>query len=97
MVDVKMNYGSMEKMAKQFAAANKQIEESMRAMKKVVKMLEEGALVGDGGQEFGNVINSKLLPRMKTLSQKMAELDKDIQSAVSFTRDGVSKAKNRFT
>lgn len=97
MVDVKMNYGSMDKMAKQFAAAHKQIDESMRAMKKVVKMLNEGALVGDGGQAFEDAINSKLLPRMKTLSQKMAELDKDIQSAVSFTRDGVSKAKNRFT
>ena len=97
MVDVKMKYSSMEKMAKQFAAANKQIEESMRAMKKIVKMLNEGGLQGDGGQEFENAINSKLLPRMKNLSQKMAEMDKDIQQAVQFTRDGVSKAKNRFT
>ena len=97
MVDVKMKYSSMEKMAKQFAAANKQIEESMRAMKKIVKMLNEGGLQGDGGQEFENAINSKLLPRMKNLSQKMAEMDKDIKQAVQFTRDGVSKAKNRFT
>ena len=97
MVDVKMKYSSMEKMAKQFAAANKQIEESMRAMKKIVKMLNEGGLQGDGGTEFENAINSKLLPRMKNLSQKMAEMDKDIKQAVQFTRDGVSKAKNRFT
>jgi uncharacterized protein YukE len=96
MPDVKMNYNSMEKMAKEFKAANKQIEDSMREMKKISKMAADGALKGSGGDAFEDAINSKLLPRMKALSEKMAELTQDITGAVQATRDGVKTAQSRF-
>lgn len=96
MPDVKMNYGSMEKMAKEFKGANKQIEESMRAMKKIGKMAQDGALNGVGGDAFHDAITQKLLPRMTKLSEKMAELAQDMSGAVAATRDGVSTAQSRF-
>ncbi len=96
MPDVKMNYGSMEKMAKEFKGANKQIQESMRAMKKITKMAEDGALNGLGGDAFQEAITQKLLPRMTKLSEKMAELAQDMKGAVSATRDGVKTAQSRF-
>lgn len=96
MPDVKMNYGSMEKMAKEFKAANKQIEESMREMKKISKMAEDGALNGLGGDAYKEAILQKLIPRMKKLADKMAELSQDITGAVQATRDGVSTAQSRF-
>jgi len=94
--DVKMNYGSMEKMEKEFKAANKQIEESMQAMKKIGKMAEGGALNGLGGDAFQDAILQKLLPRMTKLAEKMAELSQDMKGAVSATRDGVKTAQSRF-
>ncbi len=96
MPDVKMNYGSMEKMAKEFEAANKQIQESMQAMKKISKMAEDGALNGLGGDAYKEAILQKLIPRMTKLAEKMAELSKDISGAVSATRDGVTTAQSRF-
>jgi len=96
MPDVKMNYGSMEKMEKEFKAANKQIEESMQAMKKIGKMAEGGALNGLGGDAFQDAILQKLLPRMTKLAEKMAELSQDMKGAVSATRDGVKTAQSRF-
>ena len=96
MPDVKMNYGSMEKMEKEFKAANKQIEESMQAMKKIGKMAEGGALNGLGGDAFQDAILQKLLPRMTKMAEKMAELSQDMKGAVSATRDGVKTAQSRF-
>lgn len=96
MVDVKMNYGSMQKMEKEFRGAHKQIGESMREMKKLAKMMEDGALQGLGGDAFRNAIVQKLLPRMKVLSEKMAELEQDMSGAVRATRDGVKTAQSRF-
>ena len=96
MPDVKMNYASMDKMAKEFKAANKQIDESMRAMKKIGKMAEGGALNGLGGDAFQDAIVQKLLPRMTKLAEKMAELTQDMKGAVAATRDGVKTAQSRF-
>jgi WXG100 family type VII secretion target len=96
MADVRMNYGSMEQMAKAFRQMQGQIDESTKAMQKIAQMMEGGALQGDGGDAFRGAIQEKLLPRMKRLESKMAELVQDMQGAVSATRDGVSTAQSRF-
>jgi len=96
MVDVRMNYASMEKMEKEFHGAHEQVEASVREMKKLAKMMEDGALQGLGGDAFRNAILQKLIPRMKVLADKMQELDGDIHGAVRATRDGVKTAQSRF-
>jgi uncharacterized protein YukE len=96
MPDVKMNYGSMEQMEKAFSNAHKQVEDSMREMKKLAQMMGDGALVGMGGDAFKAAIEQKLMKRMKVLSEKMKELEQDVRGAVQATRDGVSTAQSRF-
>jgi uncharacterized protein YukE len=91
-----MNYESMEAMAKSFHNAHRQIEESMREMEKIAKMMEDGALQGDGGSAFTEAIRTKLARRMQVLAEKMQELERDINGAVQATRDGVATAQSRF-
>jgi WXG100 family type VII secretion target len=96
MADVRMNYGSLEQMAKSFHQAHEQLEQTIREMDKVVKMMEGGALVGDGGQAFMEALNHKLKKRLQVLKEKMRELEGDVHGAVARTRDGVQTAKTRF-
>jgi WXG100 family type VII secretion target len=96
MADVRMNYGSMEQMAKSFHQAHEQLEQTIGEMDKVVKMMEGGALVGDGGQAFMEALNHKLKKRLQVLKEKMRELEGDVHGAVARTRDGVQTAKTRF-
>jgi len=96
MPDVKMNYGTMEDMAKAFNQANQQLNDANTAMEGVAKMLEDGALLGMAGDAFGDAIRTKLMKRIKVISDKMKELDGDIKGAVAATRDGVSNAQSRF-
>lgn len=94
--DVRMNYDSMEAMAKEFDNAVKQLEESMNEMKNVAKTMEDGALLGMGGDAFVDAINSKLIPNMQILSEKLNEMGGDIRAAVAYTRDGVESSRKRF-
>ena len=96
MPDVKMNYDSMERMAKAFHGAHQQVSDSMREMEKIAKSMEDGALQGDAGKAFVEAIRTKLMKRMQVIAEKLQELEKDIQGAVSATRDGVSTAQSRF-
>lgn len=94
--DVRMNYGSMEKMEKAFRQAAQTIEQTTRTANEIAKMMEGGALQGEAGDQFRAAINDKLNKRLKALNEKMLELAQDIKGAVSATRDGVKTAQSRF-
>ena len=96
MPDVKMNYDSMDRMAKAFHNAHQQISTTMREMENIAKSMEGGALVGDAGKAFTDAIRSKLIKRMKVIEEKMQEMEKDIKAAIAATRDGVQTAGARF-
>ena len=96
MADVRMNYGSMERMQKAFSQAAQTIEQATRAANEVSKTMEGGALQGEAGDQFRVAINDKLNKRLKVLHDKMTELSQDIKGAVEATRDGVSTAQSRF-
>ncbi len=96
MPDVKMNYQSMEKMAKTFHQAHQQLEQTAREMEKIAKTFEDGALLGTAGDAFRDAIRGKLIKRMKIIQDKLKELEGDINGAVSATRDGVTTAQSRF-
>ena len=95
-VDVRMNYDTMEQMAKAFRQAQEQIGTTKDQMDKVVKMIDDGALVGQAGDALKSAIQDKLKKSLKVLEDKMKELDGDIMGAVAATRDGVSSAQSRF-
>jgi WXG100 family type VII secretion target len=97
MPDVRMNYDSMESMAKAFHQASQQVHDAIQEMEKVAKTLEDGALLGTAGDAFRDAIRSKLNKRMDVIANKMSEMESDVHNAVRFTRDGVSTARNRFT
>lgn len=94
--DVRMNYDSMEEMAKEFDNAVKQLEDTVNDMKNVAKTMEDGALLGMGGDAFVDAIQSQLVPNIQILSEKLGELGGDIRAAVAYTRDGVESARKRF-
>src|SRR5512146_100003 len=96
MPDVRMNYGSMEEMAKAFSQAKQQMDETSAAMEKIAKAMEDGALLGTAGDAFRDAIRSKLIKRIKVIADKMKEMEGDIKGAVVATRDGVSTAQSRF-
>ena len=96
-VDVRMNYEQMEAMEKAFAATARTLAEIRKNSLDIAQAMEDGALLGQAGDTFRNGIRQNLSGRLKALESKMTEMSSDIRAAVSYTRDGVSTARNRFT
>jgi uncharacterized protein YukE len=91
-----MNYQTMREMNKQFTAAQQQLQDTLKAVSKLGKDMEGGALQGQAGQTFVGALNGPLTKALQKLSEKMGELAEDIEGARSYYEDGVKNAKSRF-
>lgn len=80
---IKMDYGMMEDMAKTFLQGVEQLEDTNQEMQSIANAMEDGALLGQGGQAFTDAIRTKLCPAIARLTDKYQELAQDIQQAMS--------------
>jgi WXG100 family type VII secretion target len=95
-VDERMDYEAMEKMAKEFKAAQSQLAETLSAMKNASKMMEGGALLGTGGDAFREVIDQKLAKKLSKLIDKLKDSESDINKAIQENKKAVETGKKGF-
>ena len=79
---IKMDYGLMEDMNRTFLQGVEQLQDTNQEMQKIANELEDGALLGRGGQAFTEAIRGKLSPAIARLTDKFQELADDIQKAM---------------
>lgn len=91
-----MNHSSMDAMSKAFGEAEKTLEATISEMGNIAKAMDDGALVGLGGQAFTDALNNKLKKRLDALKAKMNELNKDVKKAQQANREAEGTAKGRF-
>lgn len=96
MTDVQMDFDLMEDMARLFRDGSQHMDDLIRAMQNVASRLEDGALLGRGGDAMAEAIRDKLNTRIGLLQDKLEELSFDIYGALVDLRDGDSEAASRF-
>jgi WXG100 family type VII secretion target len=96
MPDVQMDYDLMEDMARLFREGAQQLEDLIRALQGIAGRLEDGALLGRGGDALADAIRSRLNARIAALQDKLAELSQDVNGALVDLRDGDTEAASRF-
>lgn len=82
MSEIKMDYGLMEDMSRTFAQGVEQLQDTMQAMQNIANELEDGALLGRGGEAFTEAIRGKLAPAISRLTDKFQELAEDVNKAM---------------
>ena len=93
---IKLNYEQAEEMAKTFKEGSQTLQQTMQEMQKLAQMLQEGGLLGRGGNEFVNAIQSNLCPSIGRMSNKFNELEKDVKAAIAAMRQADSESKQQF-
>lgn len=83
-------------MKKALGDAAQQLDDTLGEMKKIGKSMEDGALKGNAGPAFGDVINGKLLPAVQRLRDKLVEMEGDIVKAENEAGIAVERAARRF-
>lgn len=96
MPDVQMDYDMMEDMARLFRDGSQQIGDTMQAMQAIAGRLEDGALLGKGGDALAQAIRNRLNARLARLQDKLDELSGDVYGALVDLRDGDTEAASRF-
>jgi uncharacterized protein YukE len=91
-----MNYDTMREMTKEFKAAQKQLEETLKVVQNIGKDMEGGGLQGQAGQTMVSAVNGPLAKSLKKLADAMGELAADVDDARRALEDGVEVARKRF-
>jgi WXG100 family type VII secretion target len=93
---IKLNYDQADQMAKTFKQGAQELQRTMQEMQNIAQTLEEGALLGRGGQAFVEAIRSKLCPSIGRLNDKFNELEGDVQAAIAAMRQADAESKKQF-
>lgn len=93
---IKLNYEQADHMAKTFKQGAQQLQQTIQEMNKIAQTLEEGALLGRGGQSFVEAIQTKLCPSLKKLSDKYNEMERDVHAAIKFMQQADAESKSQF-
>jgi WXG100 family type VII secretion target len=94
--EIRVVYEDMDAMSKTFRSGAEQLKDTMSEMQSIAGVLEDGALLGQGGDAFVQAIRGKLMPAINRLAEKFEELDGDVQAAVRFAREADRTAKGLF-
>lgn len=96
MPDVQMDYDLMEDMARLFREGAQHMEDLRSAMQNIASRLEDGALLGRGGDALAQALRNNLNSRIAALQDKLEELSMDVYGALVDLRDGDTEAASRF-
>jgi WXG100 family type VII secretion target len=94
--EIKLVYATAEDMIRIFDQGVQQLHETEREMQGVAGMLQEGALLGQGGTAFNDAIRGKLCPAIGKLAQKFQELSGDVQKAIQYMQEADRTSKSKF-
>lgn len=80
---IKLDYPAMQEMAQQCLKVSQRLGQTVQFVRNQARQLQEGAMVGDAGEAFSNVLTSILANKVQRLSEKFQEISNDIQGAIA--------------
>ncbi|GAB4439933.1 MAG: hypothetical protein Kow0031_21850 [Anaerolineae bacterium] len=93
---IKMDYEAMEEMSRTFMQGAEQLEDTMQEMQSIANSMEDGALLGRGGDAFTDALRGKLSPAISRLIDKFRELADDVNKAMQDMQEADTTSKGMF-
>jgi WXG100 family type VII secretion target len=87
---------SMDEMAQTFNQGVEQLQDTLQEMQTITNVLEEGALLGRGGDAFKEALRGKLSPTLSKLTEKFEELRDDVLAAKQYAEEADRQSKSMF-
>lgn len=94
--EIRVVYPDMEEMSRTFQRGAEQLRSTMQEMQSIASVLEDGALLGRGGEAFVDAIRGRLCPAINRLADKFHELDRDVQAAVRYAQQADREAQRMY-
>ncbi len=94
--EIKLNYEMAEDMIRTFEHGVEQLQDTMQEAQHIANILEEGALLGRGGEMYTDAIRTKLSPSLSKLIDKFQELAGDVKAAIDYMREADETSRGYF-
>ncbi len=93
---IKMDPELMMEMKASFQKGAEDLDDTLYQMQEVATLLEEGGLIGQGGDAYVEGLRSVLARKIVELRDKFEEMGRDIQHAVESMEDADTAAGNEM-
>lgn len=94
---IRMDYELMDNMKQAFLQGVEQLQDTMQEMQSIANTLEDGALLGQGGDAFTDAIRGKLSPAISRLTERFESLANRVEQAKAEMQEAdQSEASPRF-
>ena len=93
---IKLNYPAMREMAAHCKQVAQRLQETIKMGQGIASQMENGALIGDAGQNFTAALREGFVPGVTRLMNKFEEVAKDIETAIADMQSQDGEAGGRF-
>lgn len=95
--EIKLDYSKAEDMVRTFKQGAEKLQDAMQEIQKIANTLEEGALIGQGGQKFVESLRGKLTPSLSKLIELFNSLEGNVTIAINLMREADEGAAQRVS
>jgi len=96
MSETRMVYEEAEEMVMLLHTGAEQLMDTMEAMQRIAEQLDNGALLGDGGEAFSSALRQRLAPAIQRLAEKLKERSDYVQTEVYDMKQAEQASRNLF-
>lgn len=94
--EIRVVYELMDDMSTTFNQSLEQLQDTNQEMLNIANTMADGALLGDGGDQFVESITGALVPAIAKIADKMGELRDDVQAAKQYAQEADQSSSAQF-
>lgn len=94
--DFRLDFDQVTEMQQEFLRGANQLDDTLSALRDMANRLNDGALVGQGGDAFYSAIMDVLYVKVSNMREKFNEMANDLQAAMDFAAGKDTESAGRF-
>ena len=94
--DFRLDFDQVTDMQQEFLRGANQLDDTLSALQDIANRLNDGALIGQGGDAFYSAIMDVLYVRVSNMRDKLNEMATDLQAAMDFASGADTTSAGRF-
>ena len=85
--EIRIVYADCEAMVAAFKDGGEQLQDVMTEIQSIANLLADGALLGQAGTTYVELIRNQMSPSLTRLTEKFTDLAGDVQKAIDIQRE----------
>ncbi len=94
--EIRLVYPVAEDMIRVFEQNVEELQDINQGLQEIANQLADGTLLGEGGEEFVDLLRGTFSPALTRFIQKVNEMSRDVQGAISDMERADQTSRSQF-